>query len=271
MPTPSPSTVGTQPPSLVRLEAALRSVGDLARSFFGRVQPRYKADGSPVTEADLAVQRALVARLVEAFPGDGVVSEEGERRRSEEGGGTWFVDPIDGTGAFLQGLAHWGPTVCRIDTEGALQLGAYYEPLLDRVFTAGRGLGAWRDGSALPRASAAALRSDDVLYVPSRIHRRPGLPWPGKLRALGSTAAHLALLAAGGGRGAIVARWSLWDVGCGVLMNREVGNVVVRPGGEPFEPAVSSEGLPFLIGAPDAVAILDTGGWATRAMPEPTT
>jgi myo-inositol-1(or 4)-monophosphatase len=267
MPYPPPSPERPQDPALVRLEAVLRGVGDVARSFHGRVTAEYKDDGSPVTEADLAVQQALVEGLAIAFPEDGVLSEEGERRRPEEGGGTWFVDPIDGTGAFLQGLAHWGPTVCRVDASGRLDVGAYYEPLLDRMFSAGAGLGAWRNGVRLPVAPTTELRSDDILFVPSRIHRRPGLPWSGKLRALGSTAAHLALLAAGGGRGAIVARWSMWDVGCGVLMNREVGHLVRSPDGRPFEPAVSSEGLPFLVGAHKALDILDTGGWASSQMP----
>jgi len=250
-----------------RLEGVVRGVGDVARSFHGRVEPRYKGDGSPVTEADLAVQELLVARLVEAFPGDGVISEEGERREAREGSGTWYVDPIDGTGAFLQGLAHWGPTVCRVDAEGQLDIGAYYEPLLDRMFSAGRGVGAYQDGRRLPTVVDRDLRRDDALFVPSRIHRRPGLPWPGKLRAVGSTAAHMAILAAGGARAALIARWSLWDVGCGLLLNHEVGHVSRWPDGTPFDLAVSSEGLPFLVGAPKALETLDRGGWASGAMP----
>jgi myo-inositol-1(or 4)-monophosphatase len=252
----------------LRLEAVVRSVGGLARSLHGRVAVQYKGDGTPVTEADYALQSALVAGLQEAFPDDGVVSEEGERRDPRgEGAGTWYVDPIDGTGAFLQGLAHWGPCVSRVDATGRVDVGAFYEPMLDRVFSAVRGGGAWCDDRRLPIAATSPVRRDDVLYVPSRIHRRPGLPWPGKLRALGSTAAHLALLAAGGGRAAIIARWSMWDVGCGLLMNEEVGHVIRHPDGTPFAPAVSSEGLPFLVGAPTALDILDTGGWASGAMP----
>jgi len=252
----------------LRLEALARQTGPLARSLHGRVAVQYKGDGSPVTEADYALQEALVAGLSVAFPDDGIVSEEGERREPRaEGAGTWYVDPIDGTGAFLQGLAHWGPCLSRIDADGQLDLGVFYEPLLDRVFSAARGGGAWCDGRRLEAAAITPVRGDDVLFVPSRIHKRPDLPWPGKLRALGSTAAHLALLAAGGGRGAIVARWSMWDIGCGVLMNQEVGHEAWWPDGTPFDAAVSSEGLPFLVGARTALHILDTGGWASGAMP----
>ena len=251
------------------LEEVLHATGELARSFHGRVQAAYKDDGSPVTEADFAMQEAIVERLAAAFPGDAIISEEGERRGAgdDPSAGTWYVDPIDGTGAFLQGLAHWGPTACRVAANGRLDVGAYYEPLLDRMFSAGVGVGAYQNGRRLAAAASTGVRRDDVLFVPSRIHQRPGLPWPGKLRAVGSTAAHMALLAAGGARGAIIARWSLWDVGCGLLMNTEVGHVLRHLDGSPFDVSVCPEGLPFLVGAQTALDSLDTGGWLSGSNP----
>jgi fructose-1,6-bisphosphatase/inositol monophosphatase family enzyme len=250
--------------SLNQLNTLVRNTRELALSHHRRALPSMKTDGSPVTECDVAMERALVAGLAESFPDDSVVCEEGSVRTGSSGA-VWHVDPIDGTGAFVQGLAYWGPTLCRVSADGQLDLGVFYAPLLDELFSAGAGLGAWRDDVRLPAAHQGPIAHDDYLFAPSRMHLRPGLPWPGKVRSLGSTAAHLALVAAGGGRGAIVSQWSLWDVGCGVLLNTEVGNVVTTLDGTSVDPAVCKEGLPLIVGARTAVEILDTGGWATRA------
>ena len=251
-----------------RLNTIVRGTRELALSFHRRSSPTYKADGSPVTEADVAMERLLVAGLAEAFPDDAILCEEGSRKPGTSGA-VWHVDPIDGTGAFVQGLAYWGPALCRVGPDGHLDLGAFYVPLLDELFSVARGEGAWRDDVRLPPARVGPVRRDDYLFAPSRIHVRPGLPWPGKVRSLGSSAAHLAHVAAGGGRATIVPRWSLWDVGCGVLLNIEVGHVVRGFDGRDVDPAVCSEGLPLMVGAPTALEILDTGGWASRAIVAP--
>ena len=167
-----------------RLVEVVRSAGPLALSWFRHVSPRVKEDGSPVTEADVAVERLLVERLADAFPDDAIVSEEGSRRDGRSGS-TWYLDPIDGTGAFVQGLAHWGPTCCRRRPDGRFDLGAFHLPLLGETFSAASGGGAWRDEQRLPRAPDDAVGRSDFLFVPSRVHRHPGLRWPGKIRALG--------------------------------------------------------------------------------------
>ncbi len=233
------------------IQSALREAGRIALGFHGHTVPERKSDGSPVTEADHAVERFLVGALGELFPDDGVVSEEG-RGRPSRSGATWHVDPIDGTSAFVAGLAYWGPTICRVDADGRLEMGGFYVPRLDEMWWAVRGQGAWRDGVRLPRVQPGPLDPSDVLFVSSRVHRGPPLPWHGKIRALGSAAAHLALVAAGGGKAALVARWKLWDVGCGVLLAEETGHIVTDLSGRRIDPAVCSDGLPLLVGVPTA-------------------
>ena len=90
--------------------------------------------------------------LVNLHPADTIVSEEG---RSVEGDSerTWYVDPIDGTAAFVEGLAHWGPVVGCMDELGPLE-GAVYMPRTGDFFWARRGAGAWLNGERLPRLSS---------------------------------------------------------------------------------------------------------------------
>jgi myo-inositol-1(or 4)-monophosphatase len=247
-----------------RLEEVVRSAGPIALAHFGRSEARWKADESPVTDADVAVERHLVDALGVAFPEDGVVSEEGGRRESRSGA-IWYVDPIDGTSAFVQGLAHWGPTACRVHPERGFDVGAFFVPLLGAMWSGALGHGAFFNGARMPAMPDRPCGRRDFLFVPSRIHRWPGLPWPGKVRALGSTAAHLALVAQGAGSATIIPRWSRWDVGCGVILAREVGLLIHNRYGETVDPAVCSEGLPLLVGAPTALEILESGGWARSA------
>ena len=134
--------------------------------------------------------------LQRAFPNDGIVSEEGSR--VERSGSTWYCDPIDGTSAYVEGLAHWGPTVCRV-TEGVLEVGALYVPRLDEFWYARRGGGAWRNRIRLAPGDPGHPSRHHSLFAPSRFHRVSPVPWPGKVRALGSSAAHLALVGAGAG------------------------------------------------------------------------
>ncbi|HMV66942.1 MAG TPA: inositol monophosphatase family protein, partial [Myxococcota bacterium] len=216
---------------------------------------RLKADGTWVTDADLAAQEILREALLRAFPGDRVVSEEDALRPADgECGRTWWVDPIDGTHPFLEGIAHWGPTVALVE-DGRVTLGAFYQPRLDEMWTAARGAGAWRDGARLRAPDVDPRDPNNVLLVPSNAHRLGPVPWPGRTRALGCTAAHLALVAGGGCAATVIGRWSPWDVGCGALLVEEAGRRVVTLSGAPFDPMMA-HARPFLAAAPALVAPL---------------
>src|SRR5213593_1635119 len=65
-----------------------------------------KTDGSPVTVADRECERLIAGLLEEAFPGDGVLGEEGARKESRSGR-RWIIDPIDGTRDFVRGNRNW--------------------------------------------------------------------------------------------------------------------------------------------------------------------
>src|ERR1700759_3288749 len=88
------------------LVAAVREAGAIAMNYFGTdVKTWEKEGGTPVSDADIAVDLHLHRRLGKARPDYGWLSEETEddrtrltRRR------VWVVDPIDGTKAFLAGL-----------------------------------------------------------------------------------------------------------------------------------------------------------------------
>ena len=108
----------TSPPdSLPNLLPQVREIaqeaGALAMRFFrsglatsARIWS--KAGGSPVTEADVAVDTLLKIRLSGILPEAGWLSEEtadAPHRLVQDL--VWIVDPIDGTRAFLSGSHDW--------------------------------------------------------------------------------------------------------------------------------------------------------------------
>jgi histidinol-phosphatase len=106
-----------------------------------------KADQSPVTEADLEAEAAILAVVRAAFPDDAVLAEES----GASAGGTgrrWLVDPLDGTRGFARGGTFWGPLVA-VERDGHVLAGAMALPALGETYWAARGMGAFRDGHAL--------------------------------------------------------------------------------------------------------------------------
>lgn len=243
------------PREYTALRTILEAAGTACTDRFRRTTGVLKADRSFVTEADKASEDILVDRLSQAFPGTGFAGEEGTLLA---GDGTWYLDPLDGTHGFLEGLAHWGPTVC-FARDGVLEIGAFFMPRLNEYWFAMRGKGAWRDGERLSAPPPASVGYNSTLYVPSRFHRAGRLPWPGKLRVLGSTAAHLALTADSADSACVVIGWSLWDVGCGALLLSETGGEIRNLDNEAVS-LVTQQGLPILAGAPTTLEYLNRPG-----------
>lgn len=251
----------TSPPELEALLGMLDEANTVARGCFERgVTVRRKPDGSPVTDADLACEAVLLSGLARSFPQDAICSEE-----SGSSGGPgpcrWVVDPIDGTSAFVEGLAHWGPTLARIDAAGRVVLGATSLPRLHETWWVHEGR-AFFGGTELPplRGMGEAPR---VVYIPSGLHQGLQLAWPGRARCLGGTAAHLALVARGAAAAAVVgAHWHLWDVATGLALIEAVGGTARRASdGAPLH-VHDDAGAPFIAGIPEAVERLLTHSFA---------
>ncbi len=238
-------------PHAAELQEILRAAGQAAMLRFRRADVSSKPDGSAVTDADLAAQEIILERLARAFPGDALVSEEMGPPPKGLSGPTWFIDPIDGTSAFIEGLAHWGPTICRLDASGRVELGAFWIPRLQEFWFAAAGGGAWRNGDRLGPLPHDMSRPAPI-YVPSHTHRVGPLPWPGKIRVLGCAAAHLAMVAAGAGAGTIITNWAIWDIGCGILLVREAGGAVVDLSGADLDP-MGGPDVPFIAASPNAI------------------
>jgi histidinol-phosphatase len=113
----------------------------ISLDYFGSSTSRIKADGTPVGEADLAVDRALSDLIRTAYPGDAILSEESEP--FGESARRWILDPIDGTIFFLAGSDFWGTHVA-LEENDEIVLGVVTRPLLSEVWWAFREGGSWK-------------------------------------------------------------------------------------------------------------------------------
>ena len=104
-----------------------------------------KADGSFVTAADRAVERAIRDRITARYPGHGLIGEEYGESDAGAGGERWYIDPIDGTHNFLRGAPLFG-TLLAVERDGEIQVGMMSAPALGQRWYAWRGGGAWVTG-----------------------------------------------------------------------------------------------------------------------------
>jgi 3'(2'),5'-bisphosphate nucleotidase len=155
----------------VALLAAERA-GAAALALQGRVCEETKLDRSPVSEADRAAHDILVATLQEAFPDDGLLSEEGEddERRLEKRR-VWLVDPIDGTRAYLDGGVDWAVQVA-LAVDGEALLGVIVQPALARSYYGIVGRGAWRVVDGIRRPVRPVRQASGVLIASRRNRER---------------------------------------------------------------------------------------------------
>lgn len=139
---------------------------------------RFKDDGTPVTDADIAAETAMLTLLRDARPDDGLLGEEvGEHVGSS--GRRWIADGIDGTDYFARGDVTWG-TLLALEVGGEIVLGVCSSPVQNRRWWAERGAGAFtgscdRSGTSRLRVSRRREVHPDLLVcLPSYEALGPG-------------------------------------------------------------------------------------------------
>jgi len=221
-----------------------------------------KADASFVTDADLAVQAALVGGLTERFPDDAIVGEEqGLGRDRPPSRRVWVLDPIDGTASYATGLPGWGVSVGLVE-EGQAAAGWFHMPLTGDLFEAGPGIGMLRNGQPTRVMGSGAFHRETSIFIDSGFHKRFLLDptFPGKVRSLGTTAGHLAYVAAGCADAAVLYHVHVWDFAAAAAMLRHAGGVLRYLDGEDVDLAdyLAGEDAPRMMigGHPETVARL---------------
>jgi myo-inositol-1(or 4)-monophosphatase len=195
----------------------------------GRVR---KADGSIVTEADVAAQSALAARLARIAPepmvGEEMTQAERDAALADGGGSFWCVDPVDGTSNFANGIPFFAVSVA-LFASGRPALGVVYNPATDELFHAARGGGAWLGDERLPLRPGAtvlaeAIAGADLKRLPPPLAASLASRAPcHSQRNFGASALEWCYLAAGRLDVYVHGNQQPWDYAAGSLILEEAG------------------------------------------------
>ena len=166
----------------------LRESGEIALDYFrtelGVENKAEKGAYDPVTAADRAIEILIREAILAEYPEHGIVGEEfGDHQPDARC--QWYIDPIDGTRAFMSGSPLWG-TLVGLTEGGVPVLGALGQPFIGEVFFAANGAGELiRAGQHFPlKARTTRALDQAVLYSthPDMFGDREGAS---RFRALG--------------------------------------------------------------------------------------
>ncbi|MBF0623104.1 MAG: inositol monophosphatase [Magnetococcales bacterium] len=217
----------------VMTNAAYRA-GRKARNLFEnrhRLEIIEKGPNDFVSSADVEVEQEIIYHLKKAHPTFGIKAEEGGNYGKDKPH-NWIIDPIDGTSNFLQGIPHFALSVA-LTYEEEVIAGVVYNPIMDEIFTAERGRGAFCNKHRI-RVSQTGLLKEAILGT-GFPHRNKKLLSPYMksfeslftecrgVRRAGSAALDLAYVAAGRFDGFWEMRLSPWDIAAGVILVHEAG------------------------------------------------
>jgi histidinol phosphatase-like enzyme (inositol monophosphatase family) len=249
--------------SRAELEQATRTAGlaaDRAReetlARFRAVAVETKSDGSPVTEADRAAERAIRSVLQESYPDFGILGEEYGGQDLADGRPYWLIDPIDGTIAYSRGIPLFA-TLIALVAGGRSVVGLIDLPALDERYSGFEGGGCWRDGervrvSQQKDLSRALVAHGDLFCFDNAGQRaafeRMAREIP-KLRGYTDAFGHAQVLS-GGVDAMVDFDLNPWDAAASELLVREAG-------GDCRIHRQANGKLGILLGSPALVAKLD--------------
>jgi myo-inositol-1(or 4)-monophosphatase len=221
----------------VMIGAARKAGRGLARDFgeVEQLQVSVKGPGNFVTAADHRSEDTIYRELSKARPGYGFLMEERGQVPGPDKTHRWIVDPLDGTTNFLHGI----PLFCvaiGLERDGELVCGLVYNPILDELYTAERGQGAFLNSRRL-RVAARKSLGDSVISIGIPHRGRPDharflgeckvlIEQAAGIRRTGAAAIDLAWVASGRFDGYVEHHIQPWDMAAGILLVREAGGFV---------------------------------------------
>lgn len=194
----------------------------------------YKGIRDLVTTIDKQVEREIVVDILNSFPEDAILAEEGSERISDDhvkvNNSTWVIDPVDGTTNFVRGHLHCAVSIAYAEGD-LLKFGLVYAPFINEIYLAVRDQGAYDQHGGIKVSNVTEL---------SRAVIATGLPYDrsdceglvdrmrfiiencADLRRNGSAALDLCWVACGKVDGYIESV-KPWDMAAGLLIALEAG------------------------------------------------
>ncbi len=217
----------------------------LKKGYYSQKEVSFKAKKDLVTKYDIAVEEYLKKHFSKNFKEFNIIAEESDNSKVEFNNSI-IIDPIDGTTNFVNGVPHTAISV-GVYKNKKPYLGVVYNPILDELYVAKAGCGAFLNGKKLTVSSEDNLQKslistgfpytsgsneDDLNDVLKKI--KDILPHCQDIRRLGSAAIDLCMVARGTYEGYYEMNLKPWDVSAGVLILNEAGGKITNISGEEY-------------------------------------
>ena len=223
---------------------AVRESGKIQKEWLRKDKKiELKGEINLVTEVDRRSEQRIVEIIKKAFPKHNILTEETPMANELPSPFRWIVDPLDGTTNY----AHGYPCFCTsiaLELEGKIVLGAVYDPLLDELFTAQQGNGAFLNNERISVSTTDRLTNALICTgFPYDVresqennldHFNHFVMEARAIRRDGSAALDLCYVAAGRFDGFWELKLYPWDVAAGKLLVEEANGRVTDFRGDPL-------------------------------------
>lgn len=128
----------------------------MLKNFELGMKKEWKADNTPVTQTDLAINSLLIKEVKKLFPNHSIKAEE-QSNMDGDGEYVWVCDPVDGTIPFSHGIPIATFSLALVKN-GESILGVVYDPFQKRLYSASKGKGAYLNGNKINVSDKSQLK-----------------------------------------------------------------------------------------------------------------
>jgi len=214
----------------------VQQAGKEALNYYGKGRSKTVFDQSLVTEAELRLSNFFQEQLNQRFPDHQVLSSSsriGKEYSHDKKRYLWIFDPIDGVDNFQAGIPIWGMSLSLLDNFWPI-LGVFHMPATGDLFHAQADKRAFWGNKKINVNTKENVDDESLLLTFSRFHQHYSCNFPGKIRDLGCTAAHICYVAKGRADAAIIANESYQDLAATRVIIEAAGGKISKMDGSDF-------------------------------------
>ena len=211
----------------------IRRSGGEALLYYGKGREDVKFDEGLVTEAELHLTDFFQSELYRRFPDHQLYGNNEDRQTysHDENRYLWVFDPMDGVANFQAGIPIWGLSVALLENFWPI-FGAFYMPLTGDLFHARAGQATYRDDKVVRISPRETIDDESLLLTYSRFHHHFKTDFPGKMRNLGCTTAHVCYVAMGRAEGALLHNETYQDLAAARVLIESAGGKIFKLNGQ---------------------------------------
>jgi len=213
----------------------IRRSGEEALSYYGKGNPNVKFDDELVTEAELHLTDFYQDQLHAHFPEHQVFKNIQENKGYTHEGKRylWIYDALDGVANFQAGIPIWGTSLALLENFWPI-LGVFYMPATGDLFHAQAGNKAFWGKREIRVSAQENINDESLLLTYSRFHHYYHPTFPGKIRDLGCTTAHICYVAMGRAEAAVIANESYQGLAAARVIIEAAGGKIYKMDGSEF-------------------------------------